>query len=76
MPQIQLPIFSSGITLITNELGYECRDGTVTYFVGQLPIFQHPKDDVDLRNGGQVIFCEFRSSEVRRLRENGVSLSA
>ena len=46
MPQIQLPIFSSGITLITNELGYECRDGTVTYFVGQLPVFQHPEDDV------------------------------
>ena len=46
MPQIQLPIFSAGITLITNELGYESRDGTVTYFAGQLPVFRHPEDDV------------------------------
>jgi hypothetical protein len=39
MPQLQLPIFSAGITLITNELGFECRDGTVTYFTGQMPVF-------------------------------------
>ena len=46
MPQLQLPIFSAGITLITNELGFECRDGTVTYFTGQLPVFRHEADDL------------------------------
>jgi hypothetical protein len=29
MPQIQLPIFPSGSTAITNELAFEQRDGTV-----------------------------------------------
>ena len=46
MPQLQLPIFSAGITLITNELGFACRDGTVTYFTGQLPVFRHAADDL------------------------------
>ena len=46
MPQLQLPIFSAGVTLITNELGFECRDGTVTYFTGQLPVFRHAADDL------------------------------
>jgi len=46
MPQIQLPIFPPGLTLITQEVGFECRDGKVTYFVGCLPVFQHDEDDV------------------------------
>lgn len=46
MPQIQLPIFPPGMTLITPEVGVECRDGKVTYFVGCLPVFHHDKDDV------------------------------
>jgi transposase len=46
MPQLQLPIFSAGVTHITNELGFECRDGTVTYFTGQLPVFRHAADDL------------------------------
>ena len=46
MPQIQLPIFAPGMTLITPEVGVECREGTVTYFVGCLPVFHHDEDDV------------------------------
>jgi hypothetical protein len=46
MPQIQLPIFPLGMTLITPEVGVECRDGKVTYFAGCLPVFQHDEDDV------------------------------
>ena len=46
MPQIQLPIFPLGVTLITPEVGVECRDGKVTYFVGCLPVFHHDEDDV------------------------------
>ncbi len=45
MPQLQLPIFPAGITPITNELGFACRDGTVTYFTGQMPVFRHAADD-------------------------------
>jgi len=36
MPQIQLPMFPAGVTHITAELAFECRDGTVTYFNADL----------------------------------------
>lgn len=46
MPQIQLPIFPSASTAITNELAFEEREGTVWYFNGHLPVFSHPVDDI------------------------------
>lgn len=46
MPQLQLPIFAAGMTLITRELGAQCRDGTVTYFNGCMPVFSHSGDDL------------------------------
>ena len=47
MPQLQLPIFPEGVTLITNEIAYQCKEGIVTYFHGHLPVFQHNKDDLE-----------------------------
>lgn len=46
MPQLQLPIFPKGVSLITNEIAFQCKDGIVTYFYGHLPVFQHGKDDL------------------------------
>jgi transposase-like protein len=46
MPQLQLPIFPEGTTLITPEIAFECREGKVTYVHGHLVIFQHAQDDV------------------------------
>lgn len=46
MPQIQLPIFPVGITLITNELGFMLIDGRVTYLAGHLPVYSHDPDDL------------------------------
>lgn len=46
MPQIQLPIFPAGCTSITSDLAFECRDGQVFYFNGQMPVFSHAADDV------------------------------
>jgi transposase-like protein len=46
MPQLQLPIFPEGTTLITAEIAFECRDGKVTYVHGHLPVFQHGQQDV------------------------------
>jgi hypothetical protein len=46
MPQLQLPIFAKGVTNITSELGYEKRNGRVTYFNGAMPVFSHADDDV------------------------------
>ena len=46
MPQVQLPMFPVGVTHITPELGFERRDGKVTYFVGTMPVFLHDEDDL------------------------------
>ena len=46
MPQVQLPMFAQGVTSITRELGYEKRDGRVTYFNGAMPVFSHAEDDL------------------------------
>jgi transposase-like protein len=46
MPQIQLPIFPHGVTPISTELAFECRDGNVYYFNGHLPVFVHAKEDL------------------------------
>ena len=46
MPQLQLPIFPEGATLITPEIAFECREGKVTYVHGHLPVFQHGQEDM------------------------------
>ena len=46
MPQLQLPIFPEGMTMINANLGVMTRDGTVTYIYGSLPIFSHATDDL------------------------------
>ena len=46
MPQVQLPMFARGVTNITPQLGYERRDGCVTYFNGAMPVFSHAEDDL------------------------------
>jgi transposase len=39
-------MFARGVTSITTELGYERRDGRVTYFNGATPVFSHAEDDL------------------------------
>jgi len=46
MPQLQLPIFPEGMTLINANLGVMTQNGTVTYIYGSLPIFSHAVDDL------------------------------
>jgi transposase len=46
MPQLQLPVFPVGTTLITSELAFECRDNQVVYVNGHLPVFTHDVADV------------------------------
>jgi transposase len=45
MPQLQLPIFSSGMTPINANLGFMREGNTLTYFYGHLPVFNHTVDD-------------------------------
>jgi hypothetical protein len=46
MPQMQLPMFPSGLTAITDNIGFQSQDGKVVYFSGHLPVFQHATNDV------------------------------
>ena len=46
MPQIQLPIFPSGVTHVTPELAFKNEGGLITYFNGTMPVFQHGEKDL------------------------------
>src|ERR1700745_183228 len=46
MPQVQLPIFPPGGSLITPEIAFQCEEGKVCYFNGHLPVFIHVKKDL------------------------------
>jgi len=46
MPQLQLPIFYDGVNLISNDVGYEKRDGKVIYFCASMPVFSHDENDL------------------------------
>lgn len=47
MPQAQLPFFPNGVTLINANLGFEKKDGCVTYFNGTMPVFTHAEEDLN-----------------------------
>ena len=46
MPQIQFPFFPEGVTHITALLAFARRDGRVTYFNGNMPVFFHDETDL------------------------------
>lgn len=46
MPQLQLPIFSEGVHLITPNLGYQREGDEVVYLHGMMPVFLHCCDDL------------------------------
>jgi hypothetical protein len=46
MPQLQLPVFPEGLTLITEDLGFQRTDGRIVYFHGLMPVFQHDEKDL------------------------------
>ncbi len=47
MPQRQLPIFPAVATEINNQVAVEKHEGTVWYFHGHMPVFQHPVQDLE-----------------------------
>jgi hypothetical protein len=46
MPQLQLPVFPSGLTAINEDLAIQREAGRVVYFHGLLPVFQHEEKDL------------------------------
>ena len=45
MPQVQLPIFPSGVKYINASIGVKTQEDIVYYFNGSMPIYKHHKDD-------------------------------
>ena len=46
MLQLQLALFPEGVTAINRDVGFQCRDGQLTYFHGHLPVFHHAGEDI------------------------------
>src|ERR1700693_4702828 len=46
MPQLQLPIFPSGVTEINSRIAVHKDASTIWYIHGHLPVFQHAEGDV------------------------------
>ena len=46
MPQLQLPCFPEGITLINQNIGFIRKDKAITYLYGSLPVLTHDIDDI------------------------------
>lgn len=45
MPQLQLPFFPQGTTLINANIGFHREGDSITYFHGHLPVFRHEVED-------------------------------
>ncbi len=74
MPQLQLPIFPEGSTLINQNLGFVKKDETVTYIYGSLPIFSHDVDDMQtFRMFTSQLYINGNASQVEICRAFGVS---
>jgi hypothetical protein len=74
MAQLQLPVFSEGVTLLTQELGVCCRDGRVSYFYGMLPVFTHQAGDVkSFRLFTSQLYVEGKVKQADLVRVFGVS---
>ncbi|MBU0943502.1 MAG: helix-turn-helix domain-containing protein [Proteobacteria bacterium] len=74
MPQLQLPMFPKGITLINANLGFVTQDNTVTYIYGSLPIFSHAADDLKtFRMFTSQLYINGSASQAEICRAFGVS---
>lgn len=74
MPQLQLPIFYEGVNPITNDVGYDKRDGNVVYYCGSMPVFSHhEKDLASFRLITSQLFVNGNASQAQIVRAFGIS---
>src|SRR5579883_1087504 len=74
MPQLMLPLFPEGVSQITPDLAFERRGGTVTYFHGVLPVFQHKESDI--RSFQMIVsqfYCNGHARQVQIVTAFGVN---
>lgn len=74
MPQLQLPIFPEGMTLINGNLGFVKKDHSITYVYGSLPVFSHDVDDIrSFRMITSQLYINGSASQAEICRAFGVS---
>jgi DNA invertase Pin-like site-specific DNA recombinase len=75
MPQVLMPIFAEGMKHINSELAFECREGTVYYFNGYLPVFMHDRNDLaTFRMFSSQLVANGSSTQAEIVRAFGVPL--
>ena len=70
MSKTKLPIFSEGVTKISDLLAFRLEDGRVTYFNGNMPVFIHDQDDIATFRMVTAQFCingNARQSEIAKV---------
>ena len=74
MPQLQLPIFPEGLTLINQNIGFIRKDAALTYIYGNLPVFTHAIDDTpSFRMFTSQLYINGSASQAEICRAFGVS---
>jgi transposase-like protein len=74
MPQLQLPIFPPGTTLINQNVGFVRQDNTVTYIHGSLPVFSHDVDDLKaFRMFSSQLYVNGSATQAEICRAFGIS---
>jgi transposase-like protein len=74
MPQLQLPLFPEGITLINQNIGFLRQGATITYVYGNLPVFTHDIDDMpSFRMFTSQLYINGSASQAEICRAFGVS---
>ncbi len=74
MPQLQLPIFPDGMTMINTNLGFMTQDKSAIYIYGSLPIFSHDVDDLKtFRMFTSQLYINGSASQAEICRAFGVS---
>lgn len=74
MPQLQLPLFPKGITLINQNIGFLRQGATITYVYGNLPVFTHDIDDMpSFRMFTSQLYINGSASQAEICRAFGVS---
>ncbi|MBU4263162.1 MAG: hypothetical protein KKC76_15005 [Proteobacteria bacterium] len=74
MPQLQLPIFPEGTTLINPNIGFVKKDNSITYIYGNMKVFTHDIYDMQaFRMITSQLYVNGSASQAELCRTFGVS---
>lgn len=74
MPQLQIPLFPEGTTLINQNIGFVRQGTTIIYVHGTLPVFTHDVDDLaSFRMITSQLYINGSASQAEICRAFGVS---